>query len=168
MVGVAPPDPVTRITFETTTNPPGITVSGGLRIQKGGNIPTAGLHIMRAANEAAGYVYTPGAGGDWVATNQSNGIITVSFNNTPDVNGKWFSFLYHTPSILYVYYQVDGDWYELELSQTPLHPGPDTRRNWREINILLPLGTLQTVEFDGVPSDYGVDNLTFGSQNAVE
>lgn len=167
MVGVTPPDPITRITFETASYPPGMTLTGATRVLKGGNIPTDGLYILRDNAASGPYVWFPGAGGAWAASSPVSGFLTINFSGTPDVNGKWMSFIYNTASDLDLHYQVDGWWYQVFLPDTPLHPGPDTRRNWREYSLLLPHGTLQSMYFQGMPGDYGVDNITFGSADAL-
>ncbi len=149
-----------RVTFETTSLPAGLVITGGLRTAVGG-VVCATRELLRVG--APGVVSSGDLGGWYFYANTD----TVSLSTTGSAWSGVCSFFYNSGSDIEVWAQIGGDWQLLTtLGATPILPQACSRNRWHEV--VLPLnGSCTALEFFGVPDDFALDNITLGHNDAL-
>lgn len=159
-----------RYGFETADPPrAGISIIGVTRAT-GGVVPIERM-IQRAGGSVEDAELSTACGA-WYAYNgddEGPADAIIVLDDTPalqaTVAGK-FSFCYTASSSVTMWWQDSEGWRFQTLVSLPLFPAAASRRNWKEVAITA-RGSLLAVEFQGVAYDYAIDNLTFGSLDAL-
>ena len=159
-----------RYGFETADPPlAGISITGVTRAT-GGVVPVERM-IQRAGGTVEDAELSTACGA-WYAYNgddEGPNDARIAIANDPALQAvvaSKFSFCYTAGSTVNLWWLDSEGWRLQTLPFLPLFPGPASRRNWREI-ALTSRGALLAVEFQGVVYDYAIDNLTFGSLDAL-